>query len=94
MVEQKEKAEETTKFLGQEVTVTRLTKAEVKRKLAAFEAKYGMTSQEFLAKGRRGELDCSDDFLEWEGYCAYMYEVCGVEELEVIYRNVQELIIE
>ena len=94
MVEQKEKAEETTIFLGQEATVTRLTREEVERKLAAFEAKYSMSSAEFLAKGRRGELDCSDDFFEWEGHCAYLYEVCGIEELKVTYHNVQELVIE
>ena len=69
MVEQKEKAKETTKFLGQEVAVTRLTREEVKRKLAAFEAKYGMTSQEFSVKWNRGELDCAiDDHWDWDFY--------------------------
>ncbi len=94
MVDQKQEAYTITTPMGHEVTVTRLSKEDVEREMAKFEAKYGMSSAEFLAKGRRGELECSDDFFEWEGHCAYMYEVCGIKELEVKYHNVQELIIE
>ena len=94
MVEQKQKSYTTKTPMGHEVTVIHLSREDVERELAKLEAKYGMTSAEFLAKGRRGELECSDDFFEWEGHCAYMYEVCGVKELEVKYHNVQELIIE
>ena len=94
MVDQKQKGYAITTPMGHEVTVTRLSKEDVESEMAKFEAKYGMSSAEFLAKGRRGELECSDEFSEWEGHCAYMYEVCGVKELEVKYHNVQELILE
>ena len=94
MVEQKEKSYTITTPGGYEMTVIHMTRADIEREMAEFEAKYGMSSVEFLAKGRRGELECSDDFFEWEGHCAYMYEECGVEELKVTYRNAQELVIE
>ena len=94
MVDQKQKSYTITTPRGYEMTVIHMTREDIERELAEFEAKYGMSSAEFLAKGRRGELECSDDFFEWEGHCAYMYEVCGVKELEVKYHNVQELIIE
>ena len=94
MVEQKQKSYTTTTHMGHEISVIPISKDDVEREIAEFEAKYGMTSAEFLAKGRRGELDCLDDFFTWEGHCAYMFEVCGIKELEVTYHNVQELIIE
>ena len=94
MVDQMEKTYTITTPSGHEMTVIHMTREDIEREMAEFEAKYGMSSVEFLAKGRRGELECSDDFFEWEGHCDYMYEVCGVEELKVTYHNVQELIIE
>ena len=94
MVDQKQKSYTITTPKGHEMTVIHMSREDVERELARFEAKYGMSSKEFLAKGRRGELECSDDFFEWEGHCSYMYEECGIEELKVTYRNVQELLIE
>ena len=43
---------------------------DVKLKLAEFEAKYGMTSEEFSRRWNQGELDCGvRDFIAWVGYC-------------------------
>ena len=92
MVEQKEKAEETTKFLGQEVTFTRLTREEVKRKLALFEAKYGMTSQEFSTKWNAGELDCAiDDHWDWDFYYEALANNSEIRTFNVKHLNVQDL---
>ena len=92
MVDQKEKAEETPEFLGQEVAVTRLTSEEVERKLAAFEAKYGMTSQEFSAKWNRGELDCAiDDHWDWDFYYEAFANNSEIKTFNVRHLNVQDL---
>ncbi|MGH7451336.1 MAG: hypothetical protein ACRENG_08345 [bacterium] len=39
----------------------------LKKKLAAFEKKYGMSTQTFLQKVERGELTESNDFIDWLG---------------------------
>lgn len=41
--------------------------AGLKKELAAFEKKYGMSTQVFLQKIERGELDESNDFIDWLG---------------------------
>lgn len=84
MVDQMEKGYTITTPGGYEMTVIHMTREDIERELAEFEAKYGMSSVEFLAKGRRGELDCSDDFFEWEGHCEHLAIVYGVKELEVV----------
>ena len=73
----------------------RLSREDVERELAEFEAKYGMTSQEFARKWNRGELDCGVmDYFDWSGDCDYMASEHGVKELAIIHTNVQELKIE
>ena len=92
MVEQKEKTKETTKFLGQKVTVTRLTREEIERKLAAFETKYDMTSQEFSTKWNRGELDCAiDDHWDWDFYYEAFANNSEIRTYNVSHLNVQDL---
>ncbi|MDZ7344470.1 MAG: hypothetical protein ONA90_08135 [candidate division KSB1 bacterium] len=39
----------------------------LKKELAAFEKKYGMSTQTFLQKVGRGELAESNDFIDWLG---------------------------
>ena len=41
--------------------------AGLKKELAAFEKKYGMSTQTFLQKIERGELAESNDFIDWLG---------------------------
>lgn len=47
--------------------VKRVGIAGLKRKLAGFEKKYGMSTQIFLQKIDRGELSESNDFIDWLG---------------------------
>ncbi len=92
MVEQKQKSYTITTPMGIDVPVIRMSKEDVEREMAGFEAKYGMTSQEFAAKWNAGELDCAImDYFEWEGYCDYIAEEDGVKELKINHYNVQEL---
>ena len=84
MVEQKQKSYTITTPMGYEMTVIHMSKEDIERELARFEAKYDMTSREFVAKGRRGELECSDDFFDWEGCCEHLAIKYGVKELEII----------
>ena len=92
MVEQKQKSYTTTTPMGHEINVIPMSKDDVERKIAEFEAKYGMTSAEFAAKWNRGELDCAVmDYFEWEGYCDYMAEEHDVRELKINHHHVQEL---
>ena len=54
---------------GHTATVTRLSKADVERKLAKFEAKYGMTSKEFIVKYHScGFEEENLEFMDWEWY--------------------------
>ncbi|MCG3120943.1 MAG: hypothetical protein ALAOOOJD_03864 [bacterium] len=47
--------------------VKRVGIAGLKRKMAGFEKKYGMSTQIFLKKIDRGELSESNDFIDWLG---------------------------
>lgn len=70
--------------------VIRISSEDIERELAEFEAKYGMSSEEFAAKWNRGELDCAVmDYFNWAGNCSYMHGK-GVEALKIIHANVQE----
>ena len=54
---------------GHTATVTRLSKEDIERKLARFEAKYGMTSKEFIVKYRScGFEEENLEFMDWEWY--------------------------
>ena len=80
MVEQKRKHTTLKLINGQEIGVNHLTKQDVNRKLANLEAKYGMTSQEFVGKWNRGKLDCAVmDYFLWTGYCRMAYKHGRVE---------------
>ena len=55
---------------GHTIDVRRMSEEDIKFKLAEFEAKYGMTSEEFSRRWNRGELDCGvRDFIAWVAYC-------------------------
>ena len=67
---------------GYEVKVERLTEDDLRRSLSEFEAKYGMTSKEFVKRWSGGELDCAVmDYFEWEACCDSLARVYGEEEL-------------
>ena len=71
---------------GYEVTVERLTEGDLRRSLSEFEAKYGMTSKEFVKRWSGGELDCAVmDYFEWEACCDSLARVYGEEELRFEY---------
>ena len=70
--------------LGYEITVERLTEDDLRRSLREFEAKYAMTSKEFVKRWSAGELDCAVmDYFEWEACCDSLARVYGEEELKV-----------
>ena len=95
MVEQKRKTHTKTTPMGHEITVTEMSREDIEQELAEFEAKYGMTSEEFVGKWNRGEMDCAVmDYFDWAGDCDYMAEEHSVEKLRIVHRNVQELRIE
>ena len=74
MVDQKKKYEAIRLPDGREVKAQHLSKEDVEKRLAKFEAKYGMTSEEFSGKWNRGELDCAEmDYFRWAGYCLFAY---------------------
>ena len=68
MVEQKQRYKIFRLSNGQEVKAKILTEEDIEQRLAKFEAKYGMTSQEFIGKWKRGELECADDYFDWSMY--------------------------
>ena len=71
---------------GYEVTVERLTEGDLRRNLREFEAKYGMTSKEFVKLWSAGELDCAVmDYFEWEACCDSLARVYGEDELRFEY---------
>ena len=71
---------------GYEITVTRLTEDDLRRNLREFEAKYGMTSKEFVKRWSAGELDCAVmDYFDWEFYCDSLARVYGEEDLRFEY---------
>jgi hypothetical protein len=49
------------------MTVKYVGIAGLKKELAAFEKKYGMSTETFLKKVHRGELDECNDFIDWLG---------------------------
>ena len=58
-------------------TMTHLSQADIKRELAEFEAKYGMTSQEFLVKyNTYGFKDESHELMRWH---SLYYAACESE---------------
>jgi hypothetical protein len=54
------------------------TKADLVKRLRAFEDEYDLSSEEFFTKWEAGELPHTDDFFVWAGLCGYL----GVKELE------------
>ena len=95
MVEQKRKSYTKTTPMGHEITVTEMSREDIEQELAEFEAKYGMTSEEFAGKWNRGEMDCAVmDYFDWAEDCDYMAEEHGLGKLRIVRRNVQELRIE
>ena len=70
MVEQKRKPKYHIFRLsdGREVKANILTKEDMAQRIAKLEAKYGMTSHEFMGKWTGGELECVDDYFRWESY--------------------------
>ena len=84
MVEQKSKTYTKTTPMGNELTVTEMSREDIEQELAEFEAKYGMTSVEFAGKWNRGEMDCAVmDYFDWAMNCKYMARVQGIKELEI-----------
>jgi hypothetical protein len=56
------------------ITVKYVGLAGLKKELAAFEKKYGMSTATFLQKVERGELDECNDFIDWLGLAeGYQY---------------------
>ena len=71
---------------GHEVTVERLTEGDLRRSLREFEAKYGMSSKEFVNRWSAGELDCAVmDYFEWEACCDSLARVYGEKALRFEY---------
>ena len=71
--------------------VTHLSKEDIERELAKFETKYGITSQEFVAKWNDGELDCAvGEHFDWAGLCHSAYDN-GRTDLKIIDEGVEEL---
>ena len=81
MIEQKPKNTTIKLINGQVIKVNHLPKEDVNRKLANYEAKYGMTSQEFAPKWNNLELECTADYFDWAMDCDYMARAHGIEEL-------------
>lgn len=63
------------------MTVKYVGIAGLKKELAAFEKKYGMSTQTFLQKIERGELDECNDFIDWLGL-SDLYRDIKKRELE------------
>ena len=94
MIEQKQKNYTIQTPMGHKIQVIRLSQEDIERELGELEAKYEMTSQEFVGKWNRGELDCGVmDYFTWAGYCDSAYRN-GRDELEIVYESVEELKIE
>ena len=71
---------------GYEITVERLTEDDLRRSLRGFEAKYAMTSKEFVKRWSAGELDCAVmDYFEWEACCDSLARVYGEDDLRFEY---------
>ena len=60
---------------GIEIPVAHMSEEDMRREMAALEAKYGMTSKEFAVKYRSGGFsEHNPDFFEWESY----YDAVGL----------------
>jgi len=57
----------TTRKKWKQITVKRVGLAGLKKELAGFEKKYGLSTETFLQKVYRGELSESNDFIDWLG---------------------------
>ena len=92
MVDQKQQYSTFKLANGQEVKVEAktLTRKDIEQELAEFEAKYGMTSEEFATKWKNRKLECTHDFLNWAMNCKYMARVHGVKKLSIPSRGVGE----
>ena len=90
MVEQMQKGYTITTPTGIEVPVTYMSKEDIEREMAEFEAKYGMSSAEFASKWSTGELYCAQDFFDWAADCEYMFVRHGLKELEIVRRGAGE----
>ena len=68
---------------GHEYTVTHLDEEDVERELAEFEDRYGISSEEFAHKWKRGEMDCGvTDYFDWAASCYFAY-LQGRAELDI-----------
>lgn len=69
--------------MGYEIEVTRMSKDDVVRKLAEFEARNDMTSSEFMRMWNHGGLrgDCREH-VDWAGYCQLASEF-GFDDLKI-----------
>ena len=68
---------------GHEYTVTRMDVEDVEQELVEFERRYGMSSEEFARKWRRGEMDCGVmDYFDWATDCYFAY-LQGRAELDI-----------
>jgi hypothetical protein len=92
VVQKRKQATRTPK--GHTVQVAHLTREDVEQELARLEAKYEMTSQEFVDRWNRGELDCSvGEYFDWAGLCYSAYDY-GRSELEIVDEGVEVLRVE
>ena len=75
MVDQKQKYHIFRLPDGREVKARRLFEEDMEQRIAELEVKHGMTSQEFMSKWNRGELDCAImDYFRWEAYCRSVFK--------------------
>ena len=62
---------------GIEIPIAHMTEDDMRREMAALEAKYGMSSKEFAIKYRAGGFSGHNpDFFDWESY----YDAVGLAE--------------
>ena len=93
MVDQRRKTYTKTTPMGHEVTVTEMTREDVEQELAEFEAKYGMSSEEFAARWNRGEMDCAVmDYFDWAGTAAIWRRCMAlrIEDSAATFRGVED----
>ena len=91
MVVQKRKERTIRTPMGHAVQVVHLSEEDIERGLTTLEKKHGMTSQEFVVRWNRGELDCGvDEYFEWAGLCRSAYDY-GRTDLRIVDEGVEEL---
>jgi hypothetical protein len=70
-----------TKKKWKSITVKRIGIAGLKKELAGFEKKYGMSTRIFLEKIERGELSESNDFIDWLSFAdIYQHVTAGADK--------------